>query len=322
MSKPKVFISYSDTNYADVVKISTMLKEHNINTFVAKHDIKSGEKWSNKIKDSLKTSHVFLAIITKEYHNSSYADQEIGMALAMNIHIIPIRLDDSIPKGFLNEIHAENFSINVSANCDDLITEIKEEYKLPNSKIKEIPNIKLKDHLSTKYAFNDTSSDKFGMHADLQNIDLIQVNSIYNVVDAVNREWYNSLKPRIYFIMQPEKNLESISNNCKTIFDKLVNLETIEIQNNSISLNKINNKIPDIDFTRHNSKFPYKTDYIQHYYNGALLYAFTYPLLEITNGKLYFMLNNTTMMLLSFISSCREYFKEIKYKGNITFEIW
>ena len=101
-----------------------MLKEHNINTFVAKHDIKSGEKWSNKIKDSLKTSHVFLAIITKEYHNSSYADQEIGMALAMNIHIIPIRLDDSIPKGFLNEIHAENFSINVSANCDDLITEI------------------------------------------------------------------------------------------------------------------------------------------------------------------------------------------------------
>ena len=33
------------------------------------------------------------------------------------------------------------------------------------------------------------------------------------------------------------------------------------------------------------------------------------------------MLNNTTMMLLSFILSCREYFKEIKYKGNITFEI-
>ena len=100
--------------------------------------------------------------------------------------------------------------------------------------------------------------------------------------------------------MQPEKNLESISNNCKIIFDKLVNREMIEIQNNSILLNKINNKIPDIEFTRHDSKFPYKTDYIQHYYNGALLYAFTYPLLEITNKKLYLMLNNTTMMLLSF----------------------
>ena len=304
-----------------MIKISTMLKEHNINTFVAKYDIKSGEKWSNKIKDSLRESQVFLSIITKEYHNSSYTDQEVGMALAMNIHIIPIRLDDSIPKGFLNEIHAEKFSINVSANCDDLVTEIKEEYKLANSKIKEIPNIKLKDRLSTKYAFNDTSSDKFGMHTDLQNIDVIQVNSTYSMVDPGNKEWHNSLKPRIYFIMQPEKNLESISNNCKIIFDKLVNREMIEIQNNSILLNKINNKIPDIEFTRHDSKFPYKTDYIQHYYNGALLYAFTYPLLEITNKKLYLMLNNTTMMLLSFILSCREYFKEIKYKGNITFEI-
>ena len=67
--------------------------------------------------------------------------------------------------------------IHATPNSDDLVTEIKEEYKLANSKIKEIPNIKLKDRLSTKYAFNDTSSDKFGMHTDLQNIDVIQVNS-------------------------------------------------------------------------------------------------------------------------------------------------
>ena len=88
MSKPKVFISYSDANYADVIKISTMLKEHNINTFVAKHDIKSGEKWSNKIKDSLKTSHVFLAIITKEYHNSSYADPNLSEDMSLNAYFV------------------------------------------------------------------------------------------------------------------------------------------------------------------------------------------------------------------------------------------
>ena len=60
MSKPKVFISYSNVNYTDVAKISTMLKEHNINTFVAQYDIKSGEKWSNKIKDGLKITSVFI----------------------------------------------------------------------------------------------------------------------------------------------------------------------------------------------------------------------------------------------------------------------
>ena len=38
-----------------------MLKEHNINTFVAQYDIKSGEKWSSKIKNSLRESQVFLS---------------------------------------------------------------------------------------------------------------------------------------------------------------------------------------------------------------------------------------------------------------------
>ena len=304
-----------------MAKISTMLKEHNINTFVAQYDIKSGEKWSSKIKNSLRESQVFLSIITKEYHNSSYTDQEVGMALAMNIHIIPIRLDDSIPKGFLSEIHAEKFSINTSANCYDLVTKIKEEYKLVNSKIKEMPNIELSKHLSTKYTFNDTSSDKFGMHEDLQNIEVMQSDLIYDMINEVNRQWYNGSKPRIYFIMQPEKNLESISNNFRTIFDKLINRETVKIQNNSILLNKMNHKIPNIDFMRYNSTFPEKTNYIQHYNDGALLYAFTNPLLEIINGKLYFMLDHTTMMLLSFILNCRDYFKEVRYEGNITFGI-
>ena len=304
-----------------MVKISTMLKEHNINTFVAQYDIKSGEKWSNKIKDNLRESQVFLSIITKEYHNSSYTDQEVGMALAMNIRTIPIRLDDSIPKGFLSEIHAEKFSINISANCDDLVTKIKEGYKVTNSKIIEMPNIELSKHISTKYTFNDTSSDKFGMHKDLQNIDVIQLDSTYDTINEANRQWHNSFEPRIYFIMQPEKNLDPISNNFKTIFDELINRKMVKIQNNSILLNKMNEKIPNMDFTRYNSTFPKKTSYIQHYNDGALLYAFTNPLLEVIKGKLYFMLDHTTMMLLSFILNCRDYFKEVRYEDNITFGI-
>ena len=297
-----------------------MLKKYNINTFVAQYDIEGGKKWHNEIKNNLKTSQVFLAIITKEYHNSSYADQEVGMALATNIHIIPISLDDSTPKGFLSEIHAEKFSIDISENCDNLVTKINSKFKLSNSTINEMPNIELDEQISVKYTFNNTSTNKFGEHVDLPNIEFTQLDPT-DYIGSARVQFYNALNPRVYFIMQPEKNLESISNNSKTIFDELINREMVKIRNNFISLNKINNKEPNIDFTRYYSTFPKKTNYIQHYDDGALLYAFTYPLLEIINVELYLMLNNTTMMLLSFISNCRDYFKEIRYKGNITFGI-
>ena len=307
-----------------------MLKDHNIDTFVAQHDIESGKKWHDEIKNNLKESQVFLAIITKEYHNSSYADQEVGMALARNIHIIPISLDGSMPKGFLHEIHAEKFSIDVTENCDNLVTKINNQFKLSNPTINEIPNIESNEQLSAKYTFNNTSSNKFGEHADLSDMEVIQLRTGYdisspralfmNYLDS-SVQVHNDLNPRVYFIMQPKKNLESISDNCKTIFDKLINHKMIKIQNNSILLNKMNERTPNMDFIKHYSKFQYKTDYIQHYNNGALLYAFTYPILQIIDGELYFMLNNTTMMLLSFISSCREYFKETRYEGSITFEI-
>ena len=297
-----------------------MLKDHNIDTFVAQHDIESGKKWHDEIKYNLKTSQVFLAVITNEYHNSSYADQEVGMALAMNIHIIPISLDGSTPKGFLSEIHAEKFSIDVSENCNNLVTKINNEFKSSNSTINEMPNIELNEQLSIKYTFNNEPTNKFGEHTDLSNIEVIQLRAM-DYINLARAQFYNALNPRVYFIMQPEKNLESILNNSKTIFDKLVNRKMVKIQNNSILLNKINDKIPNIDFTRYNSTFPKKTDYIQHYNNGALLYAFTYPLLEIINNELYLMLNNMTMMLLSFILNCRDYFKEIRYEGNITFGV-
>ena len=297
-----------------------MLKDHNIDTFVAQHDIESGKKWHDEIKNNLKESQVFLAIITKEYHNSSYADQEVGMALAMNIHIIPISIDDNTPKGFLHEIHAEKFSIDVSENCDNLVRKINNEFKLLNSTINEIPNIELIEHLSVKYTFNNTSANKFGDHADLANMEVIQFSPRYDI-SSPQVQFYNDLSPRVYFIMQPEKNLELISDNCKTIFSELIDRKMVEIQNNSILLNKMNKEIPNMDFIKYYSEFQYKTNYIQHYNNGALLYAFTHPLLEIINGRLYLMLNNTTMMLLSFILSCREYFKETKYEGNVTFEI-
>ena len=45
----------------------------------------------------------------------------------------------------------------------------------------------------------------------------------------------------------------------------------IKIQNNSILLNKMNEKTPNMDFIKHYSKFQYKTDYIQHY-NNALYF--------------------------------------------------
>ncbi|OJX56133.1 MAG: hypothetical protein BGO84_07640 [Dysgonomonas sp. 37-18] len=47
--------------------------------------------WANEIESALKTMHCLCAIITPEFNNSKWCDQEVGYALGRNILVIPIR---------------------------------------------------------------------------------------------------------------------------------------------------------------------------------------------------------------------------------------
>ncbi len=319
MNDIKIFISYASADYAIVTKIATALNKYGINTFVAQRNIQSGENWSDIIKNNLITSKLFLALITENYNNSPYANQEAGMADRNKMPILPIRLDNSTPKGLLSKIQANKFDINSSKDVKDLVERIKNKCMSFNLSGK-MNDIKLEDQLQKKYGFNGTDSSMFGNHQDLKKLDVMLHSNDNIIQDVASRALHTILYPCTYFIVQPQQNLKLFSDDSKKFFKSLADGKEIKIQNNLIILYKREQE-SNIDFIRYYSKYAKQSDYLQHYDNGSVIQAVTNPLLNIENNKLYLSLQSTTMSLLSFVIICRDYYKYIKYEDSITFGI-
>ena len=106
----RTFISHSSKNY----EIANILKNQFINFgisgFVAHKDIEPAKKWIEEIRTALKSMEVMLLLVTEDSCKSWWVNQEIGFALSQNIPIIPVKLDQHDPKGFISEIQAMKLS--------------------------------------------------------------------------------------------------------------------------------------------------------------------------------------------------------------------
>lgn len=105
--KIKIFISYSDKDKDLVSKLKQRLLDFPlIDIFVAPEDIPPGVKGDDYIREVVKNSDYFIAYITDNYHKSNWTEQEVGLAWAFNIPIIPF-IDKNV------EVHgySKNFQI-------------------------------------------------------------------------------------------------------------------------------------------------------------------------------------------------------------------
>ena len=67
------------------------------------HDtVKPMDKWQEVILKGLKTMDIMLAFVTKDFHKSCWTNQEIGFALARNVPVLSLKLQQtSDPEGFI-----------------------------------------------------------------------------------------------------------------------------------------------------------------------------------------------------------------------------
>jgi len=49
---------------------------------------------------------VLLAFLTDDFHESEWTNQEIGFALGRQIPVVPFKLQESNPRGFISSIRA------------------------------------------------------------------------------------------------------------------------------------------------------------------------------------------------------------------------
>lgn len=101
----KVFISHVHTARAEAGALRKALQKYAISAFVAHDDIDTSDEWCEEILRSLMSMDGFVAIITSDFNSSKWTDQEVGIAVARNVLLIPINKGQN-PYGFISKYQA------------------------------------------------------------------------------------------------------------------------------------------------------------------------------------------------------------------------
>ena len=102
------FISYSYADRKLGHAIQEALSGYGVRSFLAHDDIKPSVQWLREIRRALQTCDAFLPILTDNFHQSKWTDQEAGWALSRRILIVPLKVDVT-PYGLLGAYQAVKF---------------------------------------------------------------------------------------------------------------------------------------------------------------------------------------------------------------------
>ena len=96
----RLFISHVSSIKVQIHNLKTALAAHGIAGFVAHDDIEPTRDWQNVIEGALRTMDALAAIVTPEFIQSKWCDQEVGTAVGRGKLIIPVRVGAD-PHGFM-----------------------------------------------------------------------------------------------------------------------------------------------------------------------------------------------------------------------------
>jgi hypothetical protein len=172
--------------------------------FLAHEDIEPSEEWPETILHELRSTDVFLPLLTSRYGQSQYTDQESGIAIDRGVLIIPLKVEID-PYGFLHKYQALTIDTeDVQATCVKILNTIKR-----HDYLKE----KLRDSLiqgfANSYSFEDASlkSDYLLIQSPYSEE---EVNEILRIASQ-NNNIYGSFKARENIELLIEENEDRTS---------------------------------------------------------------------------------------------------------------
>jgi hypothetical protein len=98
----RLFISHVHAHRAAVGLLKSHLGIVGISGFVAHEDIAPSLEWQGEIDLALRTTQAALALLTPDFHNSLWTDQEVGIAIARGVLVVPVNLGVT-PYGFMGK---------------------------------------------------------------------------------------------------------------------------------------------------------------------------------------------------------------------------
>ena len=80
---------------------------------MAHEDIRVSEEWRLRLLKELRSNDIFICLLSRSYLNSTWCMQESGIAaFRRGLVVVPLRLDETLPPGFLSAIQAIPFDPN------------------------------------------------------------------------------------------------------------------------------------------------------------------------------------------------------------------
>lgn len=185
----RVFLSYSvrDKKIASVIKIH--LESFKLVVFLAHEDISPSIEWQNTILKELKTCDIFIPILTTNFSDSEWTDQESGIALASDRIIVPLKIDIN-PYGFVAKYQALKINQdNYRLSCLEIIRTIYEHRKYRGA----IRNCVIRA-FAESYSFID-AAQKSNVLVELGDFTDTEINEIIHASSS-NNQIHDSFKAK------------------------------------------------------------------------------------------------------------------------------
>ena len=101
----RLFLSHKSEVKQQTVEMKKRLRLFGISCFVAHEDIIPTQEWQTEIENALCSMDALVALMTEEFHDSLWTDQEVGFAFGRGVPIISVRLGKD-PYGFIGKFQA------------------------------------------------------------------------------------------------------------------------------------------------------------------------------------------------------------------------
>jgi len=109
----RLFVSHTAANARVAGEMRRILASWRVDAFVAHSTIEPTREWMNVIEAALGSCDAMTALLTPDFVESKWCDQEVGYCVARSVLIVPVKLP-SDPHGFIGRYQAASVGQPVS----------------------------------------------------------------------------------------------------------------------------------------------------------------------------------------------------------------
>lgn len=119
----RLFLSHVSQQKEKASQLKKAMRKYAVSTFVAHNDIEPTKEWQSEIEIALYTMDALAAILSTEFPESKWCDQEVGIAIGLKKPVIPIR-DGINPYGFIGKYQGLTWIGKSAENISNEVFEI------------------------------------------------------------------------------------------------------------------------------------------------------------------------------------------------------